>query len=131
MTDVTKTGTVLYIEDNLSNLQLVEMIFTKRPALKLITTTQGRLAMDLAREHQPNLILLDLNLPDISGEEVLRLLRGDPKTQAIPVVVLSADATSVQMKRLKAVGAQDYITKPLDVHQFLDIIDRMNKETGG
>ncbi|MBA4380495.1 MAG: hypothetical protein C0393_07470, partial [Anaerolinea sp.] len=125
MADATKTGTVLYVEDNLFNLQLVEQIFTRRPAIKLITALQGRLAVDLACDHTPDLILLDLHLPDMHGADVLRLLRAEPKTQAIPVIVLSADATPSQIERLKAAGAQDYLTKPLDVRQFLEMLDKM------
>lgn len=125
--DSAKTGTVLYIEDNLPNLQLVEQIFAKRPQIKLITAMQGSLGWELAREHIPDLILLDLNLPDIQGEDVLRLLRAEPKTQAIPVVVISADATTHQIKQLMNAGAQDYLTKPLDVKKFLMLIDKMLK----
>ncbi|MDX6451773.1 MAG: hypothetical protein QOH16_1822, partial [Gaiellaceae bacterium] len=77
--------TVLYIEDNPSNIKLVEAILAARPEVTLIVATQGSLAIDLAREHRPALVLLDLNLPDISGEEVLRRLRSDARTTEIPV----------------------------------------------
>lgn len=123
--DVTIKGCVLYIEDNLSNLQLVEEILTKRPGVKLITALRGKLTLELALLHKPDLILLDLNLPDISGLEVFTLLRADPQTKDIPVVVLSADATSARIETLKSAGIQDYITKPLNVVKFLELIDRM------
>src|SRR6185436_5251073 len=94
------TLTVLYIEDNLSNLRLIEHILQHRPAAKLITAMQGRLGWELAREHHPDLILLDMNLPDISGHDLLLRLQADPLTRPIPVVVISADATSRQIERL-------------------------------
>ena len=118
-------ATLLYIEDNMSNLKLVESILNHRPQVELLSAMQGRLGVDLARKHAPDLILLDVNLPDIPGGEVLRTLRSDPRTAAIPVVMLSADATSGQIERFKAAGADDYLTKPIDVAQFLRIIDRI------
>ncbi len=114
---------VLYIEDNLSNLKLIERVLTLRPAVDLLPTMQGRLGLELAREHHPDLILLDLHLPDMGGREVLDRLRLDPETAGIPVVIISADATPGQVKRLLAAGATDYLTKPLDVSQFLRVLD--------
>jgi signal transduction histidine kinase/ActR/RegA family two-component response regulator len=116
--------TVLYIEDNLSNLKLVESILKHRPAIKLISAMQGRMGWELAREHQPHVILMDLNLPDLSGHDILLRLRADPRTQPIPVIVLSADATPGQIEKLLAAGAQAYLTKPIDVHGFLSLLDR-------
>jgi CheY-like chemotaxis protein len=78
--------------------------------------------VDLARQHQPDAILLDLNLPDLSGFEVLRILRADPATRDIPVIVISADATRDQIKRLLDAGARAYVTKPLDVAQFVHVV---------
>lgn len=115
--------TVLYVEDNLSNLKLIEHILHYRPAVKLITAMQGRLGWELAREHRPDLILLDLNLPDISGHDVLLHLQADPLTRLIPIVILSADATASQIERLLAAGAQAYLTKPIDVKTFLTLLD--------
>ncbi len=116
---------VLYIEDNLSNLKLIERLVARRPGIKLIAAMQGRLGLDLAREHRPDLILLDVHLPDINGREVLRLLRSSEETRDIPVIVVSADATSAQIARLKLAGAQDYITKPIDVPQFNRTLDQV------
>src|SRR5207248_6634124 len=82
---------LLYIEDNLSNLRLIERIFERRPGIKLITAMQGEKGLELAREYQPDLVLLDVNLPDMSGTEVLRLLREEKMTSQVPVVVVSAD----------------------------------------
>jgi signal transduction histidine kinase/CheY-like chemotaxis protein len=114
---------VLYIEDNLSNLNLVERIFSQRGQVDLIVAMQGRLGLDLAREHRPALILLDLHLPDIGGDQVLEELRDDPATRTIPVVMISADATNGQIQRLVAAGARSYLTKPIDVRELLRLID--------
>jgi PAS domain S-box-containing protein len=114
--------TVLYIEDNLSNLKLVERLLERIPEVRLIPAMQGQLGLELARRHQPELILLDLHLPDVHGREVLELLKRDPATAAIPVVVLSADATPSQVERLLAAGAADYATKPIDVEWLLDTV---------
>jgi signal transduction histidine kinase/CheY-like chemotaxis protein len=115
-------GTLLYIEDNLSNLRLVERIIARLPGVKLIAAIRGRLGLDLAREHRPDLILLDLHLPDVPGDEVLRRLRQDPQTRDIPVVVISADASPGQVKRLLETGARAYLTKPIDIAQLLALL---------
>jgi PAS domain S-box-containing protein len=116
--------TILYIEDNLANWNLVETIFASRADLQLLPALQGRLGVELAREHLPALILLDLHLPDMSGEAVLRELRADPRTAAIPVLVISADATPHQVERLRTAGAQQYLTKPLEIDEFVASVDR-------
>ena len=121
----TATRTLLYIEDNLSNLRLVERILARRPEVKLISAMQGSLGLELARQHLPDLILLDLHLPDMQGDEILRQLRADPRTAQIPVVMISADATSDQIARLRADGASDYLTKPIDVRGFLAVVDEI------
>ncbi|MDQ3963824.1 MAG: ATP-binding protein [Actinomycetota bacterium] len=118
-------ATVLYIEDNLSNLKLVESVLAHRPGVDLISAMQGRLGIDLARQHSPDLILLDLNLPDVSGGEVLRMLRSDPRTASIPVVMVSADATPGQVERFRSAGIVHYLTKPLDVAEFLRVVDEI------
>ena len=118
-------GTVLYVEDNLSNLQLIERLLARRPGIKLLSAMQGRIGLDLAREHRPGLILLDLHLPDVHGSEVLRRLRQDAGTRDIPVVIISADASPREVERLRAAGARDYLTKPIDVRRFLVIVDEM------
>lgn len=115
--------TILCIEDNLSNLNLIERIFAGRPHFRLLSAMQGSLGLELAREHRPDLILLDLHLPDVAGDEALQKLRQDPTTRRIPVVMISADATHGQIKRLLAAGADDYLTKPLDVKRFLETVD--------
>jgi CheY-like chemotaxis protein len=115
---------VLYIEDNLANLTLMEHLLTHRDDVALIPAMQGRLGLDLARRHRPVLVLLDLHLPDIGGDEVLRSLRSDPELAAVPVVVISADATPGQERRLLAAGADAYLSKPFDVPALLALLDR-------
>jgi signal transduction histidine kinase/CheY-like chemotaxis protein len=119
----TERRTILYIEDNLSNLRLIERLLARREQVDLVASMQGRLGLDLARQHHPAVILLDLHLPDIDGEEILSRLREDPSTADIPVVILSADATTGRIQRLIAAGAHSYLTKPIDVRQLLSTID--------
>ncbi len=85
---------------------------------------QGSIGLELAQQHHPDLILLDLNLPDISGAEILRRLQEDTLTAAIPVVICSADATESQIQRMLAAGAKDYLTKPLNIPELLHVLDR-------
>jgi CheY-like chemotaxis protein len=84
---------------------------------------QGQLGLELAKQHSPDLILLDLHLPDLPGWEVLSRLQRNEATREIPVVVISADATARQIKRLKAAGARSYLTKPLDMQDFFRVIE--------
>ena len=118
-------GTLLYVEDNAANLRLVERALERRPGVRFLSAMLGRVGLDLAREHHPDLIVLDLNLPDIGGDQVLAALRAEPLTRGIPVLVLSADATQRQRQRLLALGAQAYLTKPLDLRTFLSTLDEM------
>ena len=119
---------LLYIEDNLANLSLVETLFAARPGLTLIPALQGQLGLDLAWEHGPDLILLDVHLPDMPGDEVLGRLRADARTATTPVIVISADAMPSRSERLLKRGAQAYLTKPLDVDEFLETVDRLLAE---
>ncbi len=114
---------ILYIEDNFSNVTLVDQMLAERPALELMTAMQGRVGLELARQHSPDLILLDLHLPDMPGWQVLAQLKADQLTREIPVIVISADATSPQIKRLLSAGARAYLTKPLDIPAFFRVID--------
>ena len=116
---------VLYIEDNAANLRLVERVFERRPDIRMISASRGLLGLEMARSHQPAVVLLDLHLPDIDGDEVLRRLRADERTQAIPVVILSADANDRQIQRLLEAGAAAYLTKPLDIHTLVDTVDEV------
>ena len=125
-----RRATLLYIEDNAANLHLVERIVSRRPGLTLMSAMQGSRGLELARDHRPQVILLDLHLPDLDGAEVLARLRQDASTRDIPVVILSADATPGQVTRLLAQGATAYLTKPLDVHELLSLLDRLSNERG-
>jgi PAS domain S-box-containing protein len=117
--------TVLYVEDNLATIGLMEEVFSMRPQINLLTAMQGGLTLELAREHHPDLIVLDLHLPDIQGDEVLAQLRADPRTASIPVVMCSADATERRRKQLIAAGARAYLTKPVKVQRFLRMLDEV------
>ncbi len=115
--------TVLYIEDTIANMRLIEGALQLRPSLRLIPAMLGQLGIDLARDHHPDLIILDLHLPDISGAEVLRRLKQSPKTRDIPVVILSADATKSQAPQLLKEGAMHYLTKPIDISTLIRLLD--------
>ncbi len=121
--DLEETRRVLYIEDNFSNVTLVEQMLSERPPLELMTAMQGRVGLELARQHAPDLILLDLHLPDMPGWQVLAQLKADQLTREIPVIVISADATEPQIKRLLSAGARAYLTKPLDIPEFFRALD--------
>jgi PAS domain S-box-containing protein len=120
--------TVLYIEDNMSNLRLVERILGRRPGVRLISAMRPELGLELAGEHRPDLVLLDLHLPDLPGETVLRRLQTNPKTAGIPVVILSADARPGLIQRLLEQGARAFLTKPLAVKELLELLDSVVAE---
>ena len=114
---------MLYIEDNLSNLRLVERVLSRRPGVRLISAMRPQLGLDLAADHHPDLVLLDLHLPDMPGQEVPRRLRAEPRTAEVPVVILSADARPTLVDQLLAQGARAFLTKPLDVKELLELLD--------
>ena len=120
--DLPAGRTILYIEDNLSNLALIEELMDRFPDVRLLTAMQGSIGLDLARLYQPDLILLDVHLPELPGWEVIEQLKAGTETQQIPVVVISADATEPQIARMLKAGACTYLTKPLDVRVFLEIV---------
>lgn len=120
-----ESHTVLCIEDNAANSLLIERIFRQRSNINLVFATQGSEGLTQARKHRPDLILLDLNLPDVHGSEVLRALRQDKRTESLPVVVISADATASQIEQLLCSGARNYLTKPIDVARFLYTVDEI------
>jgi CheY-like chemotaxis protein len=122
---------ILYVEDNLSNVTLIEHMLREQPEIQLITAMQGQLALDLARKHSPDVILLDLHLPDLPGWDVLSQLQREETTRHIPVVIISADATSGQIERLMAAGAHAYLTKPIQIPEFFEIIEKATKQKNG
>ncbi|WP_436531792.1 ATP-binding protein [Actinoplanes sp. HUAS TT8] len=114
---------VLYVEDVAENVRLVTDVLAHRPAVTLTSATHAALGFDLACQERPDLILLDLHLPDMPGEELLALLKSEPATGGIPVVVLSADATEHSRARLRDAGATAYLTKPIAVRDLLATVD--------
>lgn len=124
VTAVTKTRRVLYVEDNLANLRLIERLLAGRSDVEVMSAMSGELGLDLACQHLPDLVLLDLGLPDLRGDEVLARLRRQPETADIPVIILSADATPGEIKRLMAAGAADYVTKPIDITVFMRVLEQ-------
>ncbi len=117
------TLTLLYIEDNNSNIMLMQHLLDHRPTWGMITAKTGTAGLELATRTAPDLVLLDLHLPDVDGIDVLHRLRAHPDTSGVRVVIVSADANPNQMNRLLAAGAYAYLTKPLDVARMLKLLD--------
>ena len=115
--------TVVYIEDNAGNVRLMERIVGRWPGLTLVPAIQGSIGVELVRRHQPSVVLLDLNLPDMHGSQVLQELTADPATRDIPVVVISADATLTQRRRLLDLGAFAYVTKPFIISDLVSVLE--------
>jgi CheY-like chemotaxis protein len=121
--------TVLYVGDNPSNVQLVEQVLRRRPGVTLISAMRPQLGLDLADQHHPDLVLLDLDLPDMSGEDVLRRLRTGPKTAEVPVAILTgADAEPGLFTRLLENGVRTLLTQPLDAKALLTLLDTIATE---
>jgi signal transduction histidine kinase/ActR/RegA family two-component response regulator len=118
-------GTVLYIEDDPSHLQLVESALAETSTLRFIGATQGRTGLALAREHHPDVIVTDLHLSDLSGDEVLQEVQRDPVLRPTPVVILSEDTAPGQVRRLLEAGARAYLPKPPDVPRLVQVLERM------
>src|SRR5450759_2208381 len=114
--------TLLCVEDNPANLKLVEQLIARRPDMRLLTAVNGTLGIELARASQPEVILMDVNLPDISGLEALKILRDDPVTAHIPVVALSANAMPRDIEVGMKTGFFRYLTKPIKVNEFMDAL---------
>jgi CheY-like chemotaxis protein len=114
---------VLCAEDHPDLLVLIRRILDLRPDLELVTARGGAEALALAAAEPPALVLLDLHLGDLPGEEVLRALRADPATAEVPVLVLSADVSPARRERLLAAGARAYLTKPIDIPLLLETLD--------
>jgi len=105
---------VLYVEDNVSNLHLIEEMLVD-DGIEIIAAASGRLALDIAPDAQADVVLLDMNLPDMTGDQVLHGLRACPQTAATPVIVLTADATSATRRRMLELGVSAHLTKPIDI----------------
>jgi PAS domain S-box-containing protein len=115
--------TLLYVEDNPANLKLVEQLIARRPELRLLSAGDGTTGIKLAREHMPEMILMDINLPGISGIETLELLRAEPATAHITVVALSANAMPHDIEKGLQAGFFSYLTKPIKVSEFMHVLD--------
>ena len=124
--DQTLPASLLYIEDNASNVQVVAMVIARlRPHWRFLSARDGQSGLQQARELLPQIIVLDLQLPGLNGDEVLVELRADPLTSHVPVLLLSADATTHSRERLLALGANDYLAKPFNISQLLEKIDSL------
>jgi len=121
--DGTPRRTLLYVEDNPANLELVEQIVARRPELRLLSAADGDLGIEFARTHQPAVILMDINLPGISGIEAMTMLRADPSTAHIPIIAISANAVPRDIEKGLEAGFFSYVTKPIKVGQFMDALD--------
>ena len=115
--------TLLYVEDNAANLKLVEQLIARRPDLRMVSAINGELGVRLARARRPTVILMDINLPGISGIQALKLLQQDPITAHIPVIAISANAMLGDIKRGLEAGFFSYLTKPIVVGDFMAAID--------
>ena len=114
---------VLYIEDNPANIEVVTRFLKTRPTMRLQSVTSGQAGLKSATREIPDLILLDLHLPGLHGDEVLRRLRANPATAGIPVAILSAEASPTIIRNLRARGVIAYLTKPLDLTELGQLLD--------
>jgi CheY-like chemotaxis protein len=121
--DGTPLRTLLYVEDNPANLELVEQLVARRPDLHLLGAADGNLGIEFARAYQPEVILMDINLPGISGFAAMKILRADPSTAHIPIIALSANAVPHDIEKALEAGFFNYLTKPIKVDRFMDALD--------
>jgi len=115
--------TVLYVEDNPANLELVEQLIARRPELRMLSAADGDLGIEFARAYRPEVILMDVNLPGISGIEAMKILRADPSTANIPIIALSANAVPRDVEKALAAGFFGYLTKPIKVDEFMSTLN--------
>ena len=116
-------STVLYVEDNPANLELIRQIIARSPNISLLTAEDGPEGIQLARAKRPDVILMDINLPGISGIEALKILREDPATGHIPVIALSANAMPRDIEKGLQAGFFRYLTKPIKVNEFMETVE--------
>ena len=123
-------GKLLYIEDNPANLRLMELIVDRIDGVTLLSAHTAELGLEMALTHSPDLIFMDISLPGMDGFEAVELLKSDPATKGIPVVAVSAKVTTSDIERGRQAGFMDYISKPLQVDQMLDLVNGIiNSET--
>jgi CheY-like chemotaxis protein len=116
-------STLLYVEDNPANLKLIEQVMARSPDIRLLTAKDGRQGIRLAGSNHPDVILMDINLPGISGLEALRILRADPATAHIPVIALSANAMLGDIEKALQAGFFRYLTKPIKIKEFTETLE--------
>jgi CheY-like chemotaxis protein len=116
---------VLYVEDSEPNFRLIENVLRERPGVDLLWAETGKRGLEMARIESPQLVLLDLDLPDMHGSKVLERLQHQPDTEQTPVIVISADATPSQIERMLSAGARNYLTKPFEIRRFLYMFDEI------
>jgi CheY-like chemotaxis protein len=119
----TPQRTLLYVEDNPANLELVEQLIARRPDLRMLSAADANLGIEYSRVYQPQVILMDINLPGINGLEAMKILHADPSTAHIPIIALSANAVPRDIARALDAGFLSYLTKPIKVGQFMDALD--------
>ena len=119
----TEKNTLLYVEDNPASLKLVKNILKHRPNISLFTAPHAELGIELARTQHPDLILMDINLPGMDGYKALRLLKSYGDTKGIPVIAISANAMPKDIKKGMDAGFKDYVTKPININKFLEVLD--------
>lgn len=124
-----KNFAIFYIEDNPANLILVQETLSNFPNIQLDSAFNGRQGLQKIREQLPNLILLDMELPDMEGLDVIRKLKEDSSTQKIPIMVLSANALQSQINQAKSMGVEHYLTKPLEIKDFVDLINQYSGQS--
>jgi CheY-like chemotaxis protein len=117
--------TVHYVEDNETNVEVMRGVLAQRPQVRMDVSVTGLDGLAAIRNHRPDMILLDMHLPDISGMELLRHLKADLATSTIPVVIVSADALDSQINTAIACGAMRYLTKPVNVNELLAVVDEV------
>ncbi len=130
LSDGVPKRTLLYVEDNPANLELIEQLMARRSDLRMLSAADGNLGIEFARAHQPDVILMDINLPGINGLEAMKILRADPLTAHIPIIAVSANALPRDIERCLAAGFFDYLTKPIKLHEFVRTLDLALKLSG-
>jgi CheY-like chemotaxis protein len=128
---VARLRTLLYVEDNPANLLLVGDLIARRPDIRLLSATDGNRGIEMARASRPDVILMDINLPGMSGIKAMQILRADPATAHIPVVALSANAMPHDIERGLEAGFFRYLTKPIKVNEFMDTLNVALEFSGG
>lgn len=117
------TLSILYVEDNQQNQKLVQSIIAKRSQHQLHIANSGQNGLKVAASLQPDLILLDINLPDISGYDFIKTLKSNNLTQSIPVIAITANASSADIDQVKQDEFFGYLIKPFDINDFMDLVN--------